>query len=191
MWNTSGDIILDGLLTVSNGGQVLVGGQILIQEQGELHGNGTVTGNVQNGVLVAPGTSPGRLTIEGNYSQLSSGALQIELAGLIPGATYDQLMVTGNTTLDGTLSVAFLNGFAPKLGDSFDNLDWGTLSGTFSTLQLPALDTGLVWDTSQLYTTGVISVSTVPEPASADLLAVAIPALVAVAIRRRKSTISK
>ena len=32
------------------------------------------------------------------------------------------------------------------------------LSGTFSSLQLPALAGGLVWNTSQLYTTGVLSV---------------------------------
>ena len=34
----------------------------------------------------------------------------------------------------------------------------GTLSGTFDTLQLPALGANLMWNASQLYTTGVFSV---------------------------------
>jgi subtilase-type serine protease len=190
-WNTSGDIILDGLFTVSDGAQASVGDKILIQEEGELHGNGTITGNVQNGALVAPGPLPGRMTIAGNYSQIASGTLLIDLGGRTAVTEYDQLSVTGNSMLDGTLSVALIDGFAPKLGDSFDILDWGTLSGMFSTLQLPALNMGLAWDTSQLYTTGAISVATVPEPATAVLLAIATPALVAVALRRRSSMTSR
>ena len=186
MWSTSGDIILDGLLTVSDGARASVGGRILIQEEGELRGNGTITGNVQNGVLVAPGTSPGRLTIAGNYSQIASGTLQIDLGGRTAGTEYDPLSVTGNAALDGTLSVALIDGFLPKLGDSFDILDWGTLSGTFSTLQLPALGNNLAWDSSQLYTTGVISVTTVPEPATAVLFAMGTPVLLAAASMCRR-----
>ena len=79
---------------------------------------------------------------------------------------YEQLAVTGAASIDGTLAVALTNSFLPKLGDFFDILDWGTLNDTFSTLQLPALGNNLAWDSSQLYTTGVISVTTVPEPAS-------------------------
>jgi hypothetical protein len=51
-----------------------------------------------------------------------------------------------------------INGFNPTAGNSFDILDWGTLAGTFSSLQLPVLGGTLVWNTSQLYTLGVISV---------------------------------
>ena len=169
-WTTLGNLILDGALTVSDGGRVTVGGLLLIQEAGELHGDGTVVGNVSNGVMVAPGASPGRLTISGNYSQLFSGTLQIELAGTTPGTSYDQLVVNGSTSLAGALLVSLINSFTPKRGDSFDILDWGTLSGTFSTLQLPVLDSGLAWNTSQLYTTGVISVTAVPEPAAGIIL---------------------
>jgi hypothetical protein len=44
------------------------------------------------------------------------------------------------------------------LGTSFNILDWGTLAGTFSSFQLPALPGGLTWNLSQLYSAGVISV---------------------------------
>ena len=56
--------------------------------------------------------------------------------------------------------MSLINGFAPLAGNSFDILDWGSLSGTFSALQLPILNNGpLGWDTSHLYTTGVLSVT--------------------------------
>ena len=37
-------------------------------------------------------------------------------------------------------------------------MDWGSLAGTFSSINLPTLAVGQ-WDTSQLYTTGVLSVA--------------------------------
>ncbi len=119
--------------------------------------------------------SPGVMQIAGNYTQTTFGTLQIELGGLSQGNNYDQLLVSGSATHGGTLNVLLINGFTPSLGDSFDILDWGTLSGTFSTLQLPALDGSLGWDTSQLYTTGTLAVTTVPEPASLLLLAMTAP----------------
>ena len=44
-------------------------------------------------------------------------------------------------------------------GNSFDILDWGTLSGKLDTVDLPTLDGRLVWDSSQLYITGALSVA--------------------------------
>ncbi|MBA3483220.1 MAG: PEP-CTERM sorting domain-containing protein [Pirellulales bacterium] len=46
----------------------------------------------------------------------------------------------------------------PSAGDEFDILDFGSLSGAFNTVQLPPLTGWLAWDTSQLYTTGVLAV---------------------------------
>src|SRR5262249_6554988 len=43
-------------------------------------------------------------------------------------------------------------------GQSFDVLDWTSQSGTFSSLLLPSLTGGMQWNTSQLYTTGTVSV---------------------------------
>ncbi len=85
--------------------------------------------------------------------------LQIELAGTTPGTQYDQLHVTGQLSLGGELQVVTLPGFTPSLGNSFDIMDWGTLSGKFSELSLPSLSTGLSWSTLQLYTTGTLRVA--------------------------------
>ena len=69
------------------------------------------------------------------------------------------LTASGQLALDGSVVVS-LNGFMPSAGQMFDVLDWGpgSLVGVFSSLHLPGLAGGLVWDTSQLYTTGVLSV---------------------------------
>ncbi len=82
----------------------------------------------------------------------------MELAGLLPGTQYDHLDVGGSLTICGTLNVVLLDGFTPALGQSFDILDWGAVAGTFATLSLPTLP-GLTWDTTQLYTAGVLKVN--------------------------------
>jgi hypothetical protein len=107
---------------------------------------------------VAPGSSAGTLNIDGDYTQGTTGQLLIELASL---ASFDRLIVDEDLNLAGTLVVSLINGFAPAAGNTFDILDFNpaTLSGTFNTISLPALGGGLLWNTSQLYTTGVLSVA--------------------------------
>jgi hypothetical protein len=58
-------------------------------------------------------------------------------------------------------------------GSSYDILNWAdsSESGTFATVNLPALDPGLFWDTSKLYVDGTIQV--IPEPAALLMLIVA------------------
>jgi hypothetical protein len=83
--------------------------------------------------------------------------LKIEIGGLSPGSQFDQVHVTGQLALDGTLNVSLINSFSPAIGNSFHILDWTTLTGTFSTFELQPL-TGKAWDTSQLYTSGTLFV---------------------------------
>jgi hypothetical protein len=82
----------------------------------------------------------------------------MELGGLSQGAQYDCFDVHGKLDLAGALRVSLINGYVPEFGDSFDILNWTTLAGEFSSLQLPALN-GLRWDVSQLHTTGVLAVA--------------------------------
>jgi hypothetical protein len=68
--------------------------------------------------------------------------------------------------LDGTLKVTLFNAFSPSLGDQFDLFN-GTTTGAFSSYVLPSLNPGLAWDTSLLYTQGILQVVTnIPEPAA-------------------------
>ena len=108
---------------------------------------------------IRPGNSPAILQVGGDALFDSTAHSIIEIGGTAPGTQFDQIRVQGQLTLGGTLNVSLINGFAPATGNSFDILDWGTRSGTFSSLQLPGLPGGLQWNTSQLTTTGVLSIS--------------------------------
>ena len=100
---------------------------------GELIGSGTITGAIRNnGGIVAPGFSPGKITINGDYTQGADGVLNIEIGGTEAGTGYDQLRVVGTATLGGTLNLALINGFVPRLGDVFEIIDPNAVSGSFA-----------------------------------------------------------
>jgi hypothetical protein len=126
---------------------------------GNVSGSGSFTGGGTAVFLasLSPGNSPAAVNIAGGATLGGGTSLVMELGGNAPGTQYDQLHVGGLLSIGGVLSVSLINGFVPAAGSTFDLLDWGTLSGTFSSLSLPTLATGQ-WDTSQLYTTGVLSV---------------------------------
>ncbi|MGJ7507002.1 autotransporter-associated beta strand repeat-containing protein [Variovorax sp. GT1P44] len=87
---------------------------------GRLGGNGTIGGNVSiaDGIL-APGSSPGTLTIGGDLALAGASTLNYEFgqAGAPGGALNDLTVVGGNLTLDGTLNVTTSSGgtFGPGL----------------------------------------------------------------------------
>lgn len=123
-----------------------VGTGIIILAEGTLGGVGTVPGDLQViGGTVTPGNSPGTLNVTGAYAQAAGGTLEIEIAGTTAGSEYDQLLVGGVATLDGTLLVSLTDGFSPKAGDQFDVLVAAGLVGDFSAESLPALDGFLSW----------------------------------------------
>jgi hypothetical protein len=102
---------------------------------GVLRGAGQITGNLTNdGGTVRPGTSPGTLTVTGNYSQGASGTLETEIQGTTPGTQFDRLAVNGSATLDGTLAIVNAPAFTPELTDTFKILTAGSRSGEFATL---------------------------------------------------------
>jgi hypothetical protein len=96
---------------------------------GLLDGNGTVKANVNNiGGTVKPGDPPGIMSIAGNYTQGSGGALDIEIGGLTGGigaGHYSELLVGGTASLAGGLDLNLDNGFTLASGESFDVLGTG------------------------------------------------------------------
>ena len=154
---------------------------------------GTLNGDLNmSGGTLAPGDSPGITTISGDYL-LSGGLLDMELEGLLQGTQYDFLDVNGDWTINGgDLQISLLSGFMPTAGNSFDLFDFNSLTGMFDNIFLPTLGTGLAWNTSGLYTTGVISVNStaaVPEPSSFGLLAVS--GVGCLVMRKRRKTQSR
>ncbi len=124
--------ILGGLLSVNG---TLTTDNLYVQLTTWLKGNGIVFGNVINGGTVAPGNSPGTLTISGNYTQTSSGALDIEIAST---SLFDRLIVSGNASLAGTLNVIPYSGFKLQYGQQFQFLQAGSISGAFDSIVAPA-----------------------------------------------------
>jgi hypothetical protein len=148
-FSTSGNVIVNagatisrtGVFTQTAGSTIVNGslsatGPIQIQD-GTLSGTGNITGSVTVGGTTAPGTSAGQLNITGTYTQQSSGTLAIEIGGPTPGTQHDQLAVSGAATPDGTLSVEFIDGYTPSIGQSFTVMTYSSRSGTFANVAVP------------------------------------------------------
>lgn len=140
--------------------------------KGTISGSGTVQANhvVIEGDL-SPGNSPGCINFGGDVTFSFTAVLKIEVGGTAPCTEYDRVTVASTLTLNSpTLRVILLNSFPPQYGERFDILDWGTLAGTFGSIDTSAagLAYPLVWDASQLYLTGELVVD-VQHVADGDL----------------------
>ena len=147
------------VVTVTNGGR-LSSDNVVIERGVLVQGNGVVAADTENrGGTVAPGTSIGTLTIDGHYMQRAAGTLEIEMAS---ATSFDRLAVTGNIEMGGKLEVSLAGGYFPNAPQSFNIIDWGGLRfGTFSSIGLPTMGGLLSWDTSQLYSGGILNVAPV------------------------------
>jgi hypothetical protein len=118
-------------VTQLNGGSIATTTNLTIQG-GVLRGTGTITGNVANtGGQVAPGLSPGTLSITGTYAQGATGTYAVEIGGTTAGSQFDVLAITGAATLNGTLAVSLINSFTPNLGDTFQIMTFASQTGAF------------------------------------------------------------
>ncbi len=117
--------------TILNGGDLASTTTMDIQG-GSLSGFGTITGNVSNAGQVNPGFSPDILEIVGNYTQTPTGVLNVEVGGLAPGTGFDQLNITGNAALDGTLNISLIGGFSPSPGETFEVMTFSSATGDFA-----------------------------------------------------------
>jgi hypothetical protein len=213
----SGGLINEGVLR--NSGAIDVGGLVRNRNSGTLQVDGTLTaGGVRStgsmitgsgvidadvdlevGSTIAPGNSPGTLTIDGNLSADASSVLAFELGGLLQGDDYDWLNVSGNVSLGqgAIFDIDYFGGFEAEAGDMFDILTGDSLS--FSDLTDFAFDfadistIGIEWsasifdvesDRKTVRLTASSTVTPVPLPASGVLLLGGLAGLAA--LRRRK-----
>jgi hypothetical protein len=214
---TSGGLINEGVLR--NSGTIDVGGLVDNRNSGTLQVDGTLTAgsvrstgsmitgsgvidagvDLQFGSTIAPGNSPGTLTIDGNLSADASSVLAFELGGLMQGDDYDWLNVSGNVSLGqgAIFDIDYFGGFEAEAGDMFDILTGDFL--LFSDLTDFAFDfadistIGIDWSASifdvesgrkTVRLTASSTVTPVPLPASGVLLLGGLAGLAA--LRRRK-----
>jgi hypothetical protein len=131
--------------TTLDGGLLEIVHQELFLEGGTLEGSGEIGANVfvsQDAVL-APGASPGALTIHGSYVQSAPASYSVEIAGTSPGQ-FDQIEVDFLAALGGSLDVT-LQSFAPSAGDSFPVFLYDEHFGRFASIDLPPPPPGLSW----------------------------------------------
>ena len=184
-------------LVVSNGATVLNDGShsgaATVGPAGTLGGTGTIAGavSVLAGGVLAPGNSPGTLTV-GNLTLADGAGLNFELdvQGLVGGlGNNDLLSVVGNLTLDGSLNIDGLANFGTGIyrlinytGTLTDNgLDIGALNGTAGSFA-----GNLSIDTATIGQVNLIV--GVPEPSTVALAGIGAALLGLHVIRRRRNS---
>ena len=170
---------------------------------GSLEGQGSFNGSlILDGGMIAPGSSPGLLTINGGVSVLS-GLLSFELGGLTRGTLHDAIDANGQFDLGllgAELRLAFLNGFqnSAQGTDSFNLITATTLAGTFSNVanggRLVSADghgsfqvnygTGSTFGENSVVLSDFIAV---PEPSSFAMLGLGILLILGPAARNRRA----
>ncbi|MBI4695654.1 MAG: hypothetical protein HY749_16730 [Gammaproteobacteria bacterium] len=80
-------------------------GTLSVLADGTLAGNGVITGRLLNAGTLAPGASPGLITVNGDFVQQADGLLDFEFGGTPFAFGFDRLAVSGTASLDGTLDV--------------------------------------------------------------------------------------
>lgn len=107
----SGKAIASGTVSVQSGATLANNGNLqgFIDVRGLLKGAGSISGTVSLSGTLAPGNSPGAVTISnGDFKMLSTAKLVMEIEST---SAFDQVRVTnGNVTLSGTLDLTSLSG---------------------------------------------------------------------------------
>jgi hypothetical protein len=137
-----------GALLVRSNATLSVTGSLLNASTGILGGAGTfnlTSATVTNEGTVAPGTSPGILSVSGNLPHGAGSRFEAEIGGFTAGTEHDQLVLANPVNFDGTIRAALINGFFPKKDDAFTVLTYPSRTGSFTTLDNP-LPERIAWE---------------------------------------------
>ncbi len=181
-WRLTGTNVYSGT-TAINGGRLVVNGKnngtgaVTVNDEGTLAGFGTIAGavTVKNGGIIYAGDT---LVNSGKGLTLSS-TLKVENGGTVCIPVYrtgvlnksNKLILKGNVTLNSNvtlkLDVTEMTK-VPTAGSKFTILDLSaspTISGTFAAIEPAVPGEGLIWDDSELLTSGVLYVRADPATA--------------------------
>ena len=136
--------VISAPLSVSSGiftNNGTINGNIAMATGTTLKGSGVINGQVANSGTVAPGNSPGIISVNGSYTSLTGSTYQAEIGGLGgPGnaSGHDRIVVTGSPgtfTIQGGAGLAALklNAFEASRGNVFNIYSaTGGITGTFN-----------------------------------------------------------
>ena len=139
-----------GTITTTPDGTIDISSQTFTNTStGRLGGIGNITigSTLSNEGIISPGASPGILTIiesGGSLNLTSTSQLEIELGGTTVGSDYDQLVVSGAFNLDGQLNATLIDPFVPNPLDTFDIVDYSSITGAFENTTAADLDSLLL-----------------------------------------------
>lgn len=169
-------------------------GGVVVESGATLAGSGAVTGivSVQSGGFLSPGAvrnAASELRLDGGLVLAAGSEATFNLFG---SGTHDRIIVGASASfgLDPSARLKVVLQATPAFGQSFDLLDWVTLTGDsdlVNNLDFSAADIsshGWFWDTSSFNSDGVITV--VPEPSRAFLIFAGLAGLATRRGRRRR-----
>ncbi|MCK7595823.1 hypothetical protein M0G74_00905 [Microbulbifer sp. CAU 1566] len=150
-----GDLIFDGAIADSVQAAITVGAGHFIDfvegwDQG-FSGNGfpkhalVLDGGPSGAEIRGETTLSGRVEVNGLGSFTDDASFEflsetdLDIGGLVPGLEHDQLNMQ-NVQFNGTLNVAFSDGFAPSFQDSFALITYASHLGEFSSIEGIDLD---------------------------------------------------
>jgi autotransporter-associated beta strand protein len=163
----NGANLFTGPLTVTagtlyaNGSSASATGTVTVATGATLGGTGTLGGVATLSGILAPGQNGiGRLTFTRTITMTAGSTNRFEIDKA--SGTNDSISAS-SAVFGGTLSVVNLGG-SLEAGDNFQLFNATSRSGAFSTMTLPALGTGLEWNTTQLVPQGRIWVVATTSP---------------------------
>lgn len=191
------DAVLSAGVQNENDGNLIVDGVwnlgAFTLASGGLSGSGFINGSIVNqGGIVAPGSSPGILHIAGNYSQNQNGILALEIGGLDPGLNHDQLVVAGSLSLSGEVQLSLIDGFIPSVGDKYNLFQVGRTfsidNARFNWLNAPS---GLTYDSAFVNGVYTVSITAVPEPSSMALASMAVAGMLFIRLKHHRGRLDR
>ena len=127
--------------SIVNAGRIVADGVLYLQTSTFTNGpTGVIRGNnaivttpvLANQGTIAPGTSPGALSIFGNVTNAATAVFEAEIGGTVSGTQFDRLSVSGSFARGGALRPVLVNGFRPQPTDSFLVLSATSLTGAWA-----------------------------------------------------------
>jgi hypothetical protein len=105
-------------------------------EGGTISGKGTLAASSP---IANFGSFDPNVAVKGDLVNEATASMVFDLRGPAPGVGYDQLVVSGNVTLGGTLQIALADGFSPQVNDTFAIVSAGAVTGQVQRFLPPPL----------------------------------------------------